>query len=44
MPVDVFDDPEAFEPEEHEWCSRRLRWFDVRDGLPRHEESSILRP
>jgi hypothetical protein len=41
--VGIFDDPGAFEPEEHEWWSRRLRWFDVRDGLPRHEESSILR-
>ena len=44
LPVGIFDDPEAFEPEEHEWWSRRLRWFDVQDGLPRHEESSILRP
>ena len=44
LPVGIFDDPEAFEPEEHEWWARRPRWFDVRDGLPRHEESSILRP
>ena len=44
LPVGIFEDPEVFEPEEHEWWSRRLRWFDVRDGLPRHEESSILRP
>jgi hypothetical protein len=44
LPVGIFDDPEAFEPEEHEWWSLRPRWFDVRDGLPRHEESSILRP
>jgi hypothetical protein len=39
----VFDDPEAFEPEAHDWVSRRLQWFDVPDGLPRHERSSILR-
>ena len=44
LPVGVFDDPEALEPEKHDWVSRRLRWFDVHDGLPRHEESSILRP
>jgi hypothetical protein len=43
LPVGVFDDPEAFEPEKHDWVSRRLGWFDVSDGLPRHEESSILR-
>ena len=43
LPVGIFDDPEAFEPEAHDWVSRRLRWFDVPDGLPRHEKSSILR-
>ena len=43
LPGAVFDDPEAFEPEAHDWVSRRLRWFDVSDGLPRHERSSILR-
>ncbi len=42
LPVGVFDCPEAFEPEKHDWVSRRLRWFDVPDGLPRHEERSIL--
>ena len=43
LPAGVFNDPEAFEPEAHDWVSRRLRWFDVPDGLPRHEKSSILR-
>ncbi len=43
VPAGVFDDPEAFEPEVHEWASQRLRWFDVRDDLPRHGESSIPR-
>jgi hypothetical protein len=43
LPVGIFDDPETFEPDKHDWVSRRLRWFDVPDGLPRHEESSILR-
>jgi hypothetical protein len=43
LPGGVFDDPEAFEPEAHDWASRRLRWFDVPDGLPRYEKSSILR-
>ena len=41
LPVGVFDDPEAFEPEAHDWVSRRLWWFDVSDGRPRHERSSI---
>ena len=43
LPVGSFGDPGPFEPEKHEWVSRRLRWFDVPDGLPRHEESSVLR-
>ena len=43
LPGGVFDDPDAFEPEAHDWVSRRLRWFDVPDGLPRYERSSILR-
>ena len=43
LPGGVFDDPEAFEPEAHDWVSRRLRWFDVSDRLLRHERSSILR-
>ena len=43
LPGGVFDDPEAFEPEAHDWVSRRLQWFDVPDGLPRYEKSSILR-
>ena len=43
LPGGVFDDPEAFEPEAHDWVARRLPWFDVPDGLPRHERSSILR-
>lgn len=43
LPVGVFDDPETFEPERHDWVSRRLPWFNAHDGLPRHGESSILR-
>lgn len=43
LPVGIFDDPEAFEPEAHDWVSRRLRWFDIADELPRYEKSSILR-
>ena len=39
MPTGVFDDPELFEPEVHDWDSQRLGWFDVRDGLPRYERS-----
>lgn len=43
VPVGVFDAPEAFEPEVHDWVSRRIRWFNVRDDLPRHQESSVPR-
>lgn len=43
VPVGIFDDPGTFAPGVHEWVSQRLRWFDVRDGLPRHEESSVPR-
>lgn len=38
--VGAFDEPERFEPTAHSWVSRRLGWFEVRDELPRHEQSS----
>jgi len=38
--IGVFDAPEAFEPRAHSWFSRKLPWLDIRDELPRHEESS----
>ena|SRR5215211_7633735 len=40
VPVGIFDDPVAFEPEAHSWVSQRVPWFDVRDDLPRLEQSS----
>jgi len=43
VPIGVFDDPEAFEPKAHNWASQRIRWFDVRDDLPQHEQSSMPR-
>jgi hypothetical protein len=43
LPVDVFDDPEAFEPEVHDRASQRLRRFDVRDDSPRYERTGIPR-
>jgi hypothetical protein len=39
LPVGVFDDPEAFEPEVHDWASQRLHRFDVRDDSPRYERT-----
>ena len=39
----VFDEPERLEPREHNWISQRLPWFDIRDRLPRHQQSSIPR-
>ena len=41
--VGVFDDPEPFEPQAHNWVSQKPRWLTIRDDLPRHEESSIPR-
>ena len=38
--IGVFDEPEVFEPREHSWLSRKFSWLDIRDDLPRHEESS----
>ena len=43
VPMGVFDAPEAFEPEMHDWVSQRLGWLDIRDGLPRYQGSSKLR-
>jgi hypothetical protein len=43
LPVGIFDDPEAFQPEAHNWVTQRLLWFDVRDDLPRNGQSSIPR-
>jgi hypothetical protein len=43
VPVGIFDDPGALEPEVHDWASQRLPWFEIRDDLPRYEESSIPR-
>ena len=41
--VGIFDDPEPFEPEVHDWVSQKLAWLDLRDDLPRYEESSVPR-
>lgn len=43
LSIGAFEEPERFEPEAHSWVSRRLGWLDLRDGLPRHEQSSIPR-
>ena len=40
VPMRVFDLPEAFEPEMHDWVSQRIGWLDIRDGLPRYQRSS----
>lgn len=41
--VGIFDDPESFEPEAHNWVSQKPGWLAVSDDLPRFEESSIPR-
>jgi hypothetical protein len=38
--VGVFDDPESFEPETHDWVSQKPEWLDIQDDLPRYQESS----
>ena len=41
--VGVFDDPEPFEPEAHDWVSQKPGWLVINDDLPRYQESSIPR-
>ena len=41
--VGVFDDPEPFEPEAHNWVSQKPGWLTLSDDLPRYQESSIPR-
>lgn len=43
IPTGVFDEPERFEPEVHDWISQKLGWLDICDDLPRYRESSIPR-
>lgn len=43
VPVGVFDDPEPFVPQAHDWASQSLGWLDIHDDLPRHQKSSRLR-
>ena len=38
--VGVMDEPEKFVPTLHASVKERLHWFDVNDGLPRHQGSS----
>jgi len=41
--VGIFDDPERFEPEAHNWVSQKPLWLKISDDLPRHLQSSIPR-
>ena len=41
--VGVFDDPEPFEPEAHNWVSQKPGWLAIGDDLPRNEGSSVPR-
>ncbi len=43
MHVGVFEDPEPFEPEAHNWVSQKPGWLAIRDDLPRYQESSVPR-
>ena len=38
--IGVMDEPEKFPPTLHASVKERLSWFDVNDGLPRHQGSS----
>ena len=33
--INVFDEPEALQPQSHAYYGQRLPWFDTRDDLPR---------
>jgi hypothetical protein len=37
----TLDEPDRVEPRRHIWTSSRLRWFDLRDDLPRHPDGRI---
>jgi len=37
--VASLDEPDSFEPEDHVWCDRELRWLRLQDGLPRFRRS-----
>ena len=41
--VGIFDDPEPFEPEAHNWVSQKPGWLGITDDLPTHQQSSIPR-
>lgn len=41
--VGIFDDPEPFEPEVHNYVSQKLPWFDLRDDLPKYDGTSVPR-
>ena len=38
------DDPHEIRPDDHVWVSSKIRWFEVRDNLPRFEKSSSACP
>ena len=38
--VGVFDEPEPFEPEAHDWVSQKPEWFDIQKDLSRYQKSS----
>lgn len=40
LAIGAFDEPESFAPEVHGYYSSRLRWLEIRDRLPRYEQSS----
>ena len=35
--ISSFDNPDALTPTAHSFYSERISWFDIADGLPRHE-------
>ncbi len=38
--ISTFDDPDVLVPSAHSFHNERIAWFDIADGLPRHDGST----
>jgi len=38
------DEPQRVRPDDHVWTQDRLPWFEIKDQLPRHRQSSSAVP
>lgn len=42
--VGSLDNPEKVSPDDHVWTQDQLRWFDLKDQLPRFPQNSSAVP